>query len=302
MTTQIIKLNMIPGSVMPVVYASQYDKQTNALIFDLYNGDLPFPVPSGAAVLINGTKPPVDGELTGFSYSAASISGNRVVCNVTQQMTAVPGAVLCELRIRTETQIIGSINFILRVERAALNDDTVLSETDIPLIEQAIDIAANLEEYIQQTLDASAAAVQAAEDATEARDRSEVINTNVEEIYDDLTGATAAANAAAAAANAAAAGLGNLQATANTLAEGASATAAFDNQTKTFTFGIPKGATGESGVQTQISGMFTLSVDADGGLWVNCVDGELTADNFDYDSETGDLYYVIPDETEQEGA
>lgn len=300
MTTQIIKLNMIPGGVMPVVYVSQYDNQTNALIFDLYNGDLPFPVPSGAAVLINGTKPPVDGELTGFSYSAASISGNRVVCNVTQQMTAVPGPVLCELRIRTETQIIGSINFILRVERAALNDDTVLSETDIPLIEQAIDIAANLEEYIQQTLDASAAAVQAAEDATEARDRSEVINTNVEGIYDDLTDATAAANTAAAAANAAAAGLGNLQATANTLAEGASATATFNNSTKTFTFGIPRGATGESGVQTQISGMFTLSVDADGGLWVNCVDGELTADNFDYDSETGDLYYVIPDE--QEGA
>lgn len=302
MTTQIIKLNMIPGGVMPVVYASQYDKQTNALIVDLYNGDLPFPVPSGAAVLINGTKPPVDGQLTGFSYSAASISGNRVVCNVTQQMTAVPGNVLCELRIRTETQIIGSINFILRVERAALNDDTVLSETDIPLIEKAIDIAANLEKYIQQTLDASAAAVKAAEDATEARDRSEVINTNVEGIYDDLTDATAAANTAAAAANAAAAGLGNLQATANTLAEGASATATFNNQTKTFTFGIPRGATGESGVQTQISGMFTLSVDADGGLWVNCVDGELTADNFDYDSETGDLYYVIPDETEQEGA
>jgi hypothetical protein len=302
MTTQTIKLNLIPGGVMPVVYASQYDNQTNALVFELYNGDLPFPVPSGAAVLINGTKPPVNGELTGFSYSAASISGNRVVCNVTTQMTAVAGDVLCELRIRTATQIIGSVNFILRVERSALNDDTVLSETDIPLIEQAIEIAANLEEYIQMTQEASAAAVQAAEDATEARDRSEVINTNVEGIYDDLTGATAAANAAAAAANAAATGLGNLQATASTLPEGSSATAAFNNTTKTFTFGIPKGATGESGVQTQISGMFTLSVDENGDLYVNCVDGELTADNFDYDAETGDLYYVIPDETEQEGA
>lgn len=302
MTTQIIKLNMIPGGVMPVVYASQYDNQTNALVFELYNGDLPFPVPSGAAVLINGTKPPVDGELTGFSYSAASISGNRVVCNVTTQMTAVAGDVLCELRIRTATQIIGSVNFILRVERSALNDDTVLSETDIPLIEQAIEIAANLADYIDTAIRSAETASAAAETATEARDRSEVINTNVEGIYDDLTGATAAANAAAAAANAAAAGLGNLQATANTLAEGASATAAFNNSTKTFTFGIPKGATGESGVQTQISGMFTLSVDADGGLWVNCVDGELTADNFDYDSETGDLYYVIPDEIEQEGA
>lgn len=203
---------------MPVVYASQYDNQTNALIFELYNGDEPFDVPSGAAVLINGTKPPVDGQLTGFSYSAASISGNRVVCNVTQQMTAVPGNVLCELRIRTATQIIGSVNFVLKVERSALNDDTVLSETQIPLIEQAIDIAANLADYIDTAVQSAETATDAAETATAAAQRSEVINTNVEGIYDQLTAATAAANAAAQAANAAADTLEDLSATATTLA------------------------------------------------------------------------------------
>lgn len=295
MTTQTIKLNLIPGGVMPVVYASQYDNQTDALIFELYNGADPYAVPSGAAVLINGTKPVYDGQITGFSYSAASVNGNRVVCNVTQQMTAVIGDVICELRIRTATQIIGSLNFILRVERSALNDDTVLSETEIPLIEQAIDIAANLAEYIQETLDASEAAVQAAEDAVDAKDRSEVINTNVEGIYDNLTTATAAANAAAAAANAAAETLEDLSATANTLAAGSSATASYDSSTGVITFGIPRGATGESGVTTQISGMFTMSVDANGGLWAHCNSNELTAANFNYDSETGDLYYVIPE-------
>lgn len=290
MTTQTIKLNLIPGGVMPVVYASQYDNQVNALIFELYNGATPYTVPSGTAILINGTKP----DRTGFSYSAATISGYTAICNVTQQMTAVAGDVLCELRLRAATQIIGSINFILRVERSALNDDSVLSETDIPLIEQAIDIAADLEESLQRAETASAAAVAAGEAATTAAARSEVINTNVENIYDNLTSATAAANAAAQAANAAADDLGNISATATTLPTGSSATASYNANTQVLSFGIPRGATGQSGVYTQISGMFAMSVDADGNLYAHYNDDELTASNFRYDSTTGNLYYVIP--------
>lgn len=294
MTTQRIKLNLIPGGVMPVIYASQYDNQTDALIFELYNGTLPFPVPQGAAVLINGTKPPIENEVTGFSYSAASITGNTVICNVTTQMTAAPGDVLCELRIRTESQIIGSINFILRVERSALNDDTVLSETEIPLIEQAIEIAANLADYIQTAVDSAEIASAAAETATEAANNASIYNTNVEGIYDDLTDATAAANAAAQAAEDAADALDNISATANTLSPGASATAVYNPTTQVFTFGIPTGATGASGVTTPLSGFFTMWVDPDTGNLYAASETDLS-DFFSYDSTTGNLYYVTED-------
>ena len=289
MTTQTIKLNLIPGGVMPVVYASQYDNQTNCLIFELYNGATPYTVASGVAVLISGTKP----DNTGFSYAAASVSGNVAYCNFTQQMTAVAGDVLCELRLRTESQIIGSLNFILRVERGALNDDSVLSDTDIPLIEQAVDIAANLADYIQTAEDSAATAVAAAETATDAATRSTTINTNVEGIYDQLTDATADANTAAAAANAAAASLSGLSATANTLAEGASATAVYDSTTKRFTFGIPRGATGASGVMTPLTGFFTMWVDTNGDLYAASETD--MSDSFSYDSTTGNLYYVTED-------
>lgn len=292
MTNQTCILNMIPSGVMPRIYASQYDKQTNAITFSLYDGITPFTIPSGAAVLINGTKP----DKKGFSYSAASWSGNTVICNVTTQMTAVDGEVLCELRIRTQADIIGSMNFLLVVEKSALKDDSVLSETQIPLIEQAIEIAANLADYIQTAVDSATTATEAAETATAAAERSEVINTNVEGIYGNLTTATAAANAAANAANAAADTIDNLSATATTLAEGASATASYDSGTRVITFGIPRGATGQSGVYTAISGMFAMSVDSAGNLYAHCNNGELTADNFRYDSETGNLYYVITEE------
>lgn len=51
-----------------------------------------------------------------------------------------------------------------------------------------------------------------------------------------------------------------------------------------------KGDTGESGITTPVSGMYTLSVDADGNLYANYND---EAPVFSYDSETGALYYEI---------
>lgn len=56
-----------------------------------------------------------------------------------------------------------------------------------------------------------------------------------------------------------------------------------------------KGATGESGVTVPISGFFTLAVEEDtGDLYVYYADGS-TPPEFEYDSETGDLYYITPE-------
>lgn len=296
MYNQTLNLNLISSGVPPVIHVSQYDNQINALTFKIYNGTTPFTIPNNAAVLINGVKP----DKNVFSFAAASYSGNTVICNCEQQMTALSGIVVCELRIRTASEIIGTCNFVLQVEDAPLHDDSVISETMIPLIEQAVDIAANLAEYIQQTLDASRDAVDAAEAAALSASEASVYNSNVEQMYDSLEDVKTAANTAAAAANTAAATLNNLSATATTLAPGASATASYNSSTGVITFGIPRGATGESGIQTQISGLFAMSVDADGGLWAHCNSDELTAANFRYDTDTGALYYVIPEEEEEE--
>ena len=183
MYTQAINLDVIPAGVRPVIHVSQFDNQVQALRFTLYKDNQPFTIPSGAAVLINGYKP----DNTAFSYAATATSGQTATFSVTQQMTAVPGDVECELRVRTASEIIGTLNFILRVEKAPLTDDSVLSETDIPLIEQAVDIAANLAEYIQQTLDAaeaaSASAQAAATSATDAATEAASAEVNAQNIY-----------------------------------------------------------------------------------------------------------------------
>ena len=291
MYQQTIDLNLIPSGVPPVIHVNQYETQLDAFRFNLYKGTEPFMIPSNAAVLINGLKP--DGNV--FSYAASSASGNTAICNCEQQMVPLAGDVVCELRVRTASEIIGTLNFILRVEEAPLHDDSVISETTIPLIEQAIDIAANLAEYIEQTLNARDEAVASAAAAKESEDNAAIYNSNVEQTYQSIETAKVNANTAAQAANSAAATLNNLSAVATTLAAGASATASYNANTGVMTFGIPRGATGASGVYTQTTGMYALSVDTDGNLWAHYNDDELTASNFRYDSDTGNLYYVIPE-------
>jgi len=297
MYTQAINLDVIPAGVRPVIHVSQFDNHVQALRFTLYKDNLPFTIPGGAAVLINGYKP----DNTAFSYAATATSGQTATFSVTQQMTAVPGDVECELRVRTASEIIGTLNFILRVEPAPLTDDSVISETEIPLIEQAVDIAANLAEYIQQTLDAAeaasasaqAAATSATDAATEAAS-AEVNAQNIYDMYDSINAAKTAANSAAQNANNAASLLTGITAQANTLAAGSSATVTYDATNKRFTFGIPKGDKGdEGGVSAPISGFFTMYVDDDGYLWA--VSQDDVSDMFYYDDTEGVLYFVTDD-------
>lgn len=294
MYTQDVNLNVVPVGVRPVVHCSQYDNNLQAIKFTLYKNNVAFSIPSGAAVLINGYKP----DNTGFSYAATAISGNTATFTVTQQMTAVAGEVLCELRVRTSNQIIGTLNFILKVEEAPLKDDSILSETEIPLIEQAVDIAANLAEYIQVTY-TNAAAAQASANAAAASATNAATSeasaasdaASVQELYDSIETAKANANAAANAANAAAQELEGLTAQATTLPAGSSATASLNDGV--LTLGIPVGATGANGVVTDVSGLIAFSVDAAGNLYVHYNVNDDIADNFRYDAETGNLYYDI---------
>lgn len=290
-TQQKINLNLVPGGVLPIVNVSQFDVQTNGVEFTLYAGDTLFTLPNGAGVTVNGKKP----DSTGFTYSASYASGSIVRINITKQMCAVAGDAMCELRISVGSQDIGSANFILRVERSPM-DDAVISETVLPLIEQAAEIAATIGEYAETVAQEAIAATNSASAAASSAAQAQTAAANVEQQYSSLETLKTQTNAAAAAANAAAASLSSMSAEANTLAAGSSATATYNNSTKKFTFGIPKGDKGDSGVYTQISGWFAMGVETgtahDGELYVDFEGSELSASNFDYQT-SGDLYFLI---------
>lgn len=164
MITQQIKLNLIPGQVFPRVNASQYDSGTRTLQMALYNGDQVFNIASGMTAVVQGTKP----DRTGFQYAATVTAGSNIVTiDITQQMTAVKGDVTCELVISNGNNRIATVNFILYVEAAALADDTVISETDLPLIEEAAELAERIDGIVQQ-IDEDAQTASDAADKAEA--------------------------------------------------------------------------------------------------------------------------------------
>lgn len=146
MLTQTFDLNLSPGDVPLHISVSQYDAASRTLVFNLFSSDGTISLPSGTAAEVRGTKP--DGN--GFSY-AATISGTTVTVTVTEQMAAVAGKVLCELVLYKGTpattespasndyQQLATAYFVLVVKRAALDKDTVVSDSVIRQLINVID-------------------------------------------------------------------------------------------------------------------------------------------------------------------
>lgn len=145
MITQTYNLNLIPNKVPVVVNASQYDKTSRTLSFNIYNGDVLYTIPSGSTVTVRGTKP----DKTGFEY-LCTFSGSVISFNIQEQMTVFSGKIPVEIRIISGGQILGTANFILFVEKTTLDDDTVISETQLPLLESAEQNAIRAETAAQQ--------------------------------------------------------------------------------------------------------------------------------------------------------
>jgi hypothetical protein len=90
-------------------------------------------------------------------------------------MTVFAGEVECELTIRYGNNRISTINFILDVERAALQDDVVISETDLPILQQIPEYAAQASADADRAEQAAATAMST--DAGKVTDRLNLNNT-----------------------------------------------------------------------------------------------------------------------------
>ena len=141
MITQTYKLDLIPNFAPLVVHVSQYDVGSRTLVFNLTKSGVAY-VGSATGATIKGTKP--DG--SGFMYSM-TLDGSTASIVVTEQMTAVAGMTTCEVVLTDGTAVLGSANFTLFVEHTALDSETVISDTDIPIFEE---LTRQAQEYAQQ--------------------------------------------------------------------------------------------------------------------------------------------------------
>lgn len=112
-----ITLNLIPGGATQVVHASQFDKgrQFNLITFD---GDMPFD-PLTYTAELEALKP--DGNIVQVTLYPHE---NYVAVVTTEQLCAVVGDTICEIRFSKDEKVIGSANFILRVEMDPIFEGT----------------------------------------------------------------------------------------------------------------------------------------------------------------------------------
>ena len=191
MTNQSFNLELISKGVPPIVHVSQYDKGQTWTITVTENG-IPFSIPANTSVTVQGTKP----DATGFQYSGTA-SNSVVTFIVQQQMTVLAGEYDCELVLVNGNDQVATINFILDVEAAALNNETIISETELPLIEQAAELGAVINAYATQIHADAETAANAATSATASQTAAAASEATATAAADDaLASQTAAASSA----------------------------------------------------------------------------------------------------------
>ena len=143
------KINMIPGGKMQEINLSQYDSDVT-LEFELYASDGTFVVESGTTAVFRGSKP----DKNGISVAATLNSSQDpetgryvyvVSVDIIPQMTAVAGKSMYELSLQKNGEELNTANFILDIERAPLDADTLPSES---VIRELVDVIDKADEII----------------------------------------------------------------------------------------------------------------------------------------------------------
>ena len=182
------RLNVIPGDYPPVINLNQYDSDFT-LEFTIYSSIGNLVLESGTTAAIRGTK------MDGHGYSAAAtINGYVVSVTGDEQMTAIAGDNVFELVLTRNGKNISTANFIIHVERAALDKDTIVSQSKIRELVNVIDKTDDL-------LAAASSVESKLSDMQAIKSQIETLKSEIQTIYDNTTSAasTAATNAASAA-------------------------------------------------------------------------------------------------------
>ena len=128
---EIINLNLIPGKAWPVAHATQFDKGREFRA-NLFEGSQVYTLAGDETVDAIIKKP--DGNQV--IKTLVNTADNYVIVTTTEQMTAVAGPSLGEIRITKGDTVIGSLKFILECEQSA--DTGIESHSEINNLETQV--------------------------------------------------------------------------------------------------------------------------------------------------------------------
>lgn len=125
-------INLIPGRNNPVCHVSQYDKGRTIRV-NLFEGSSVYTLTGAETVTANVRKP--DGNIVTSTLTNTSDSYVEII--TTEQMTACAGSNICELAIENGADLIGTLNFVMEVERSPL-EGGIASQSEIYNLETQI--------------------------------------------------------------------------------------------------------------------------------------------------------------------
>ena len=128
---EFINLNLIPGKAWPVCHASQFDAGREIRV-NLFEGAGVYTLAGDEVVDVIVKKPDGNEVIETLTNTA----DDYVVIVTTEQMTAIAGSNLGEIRITKGAQVIGSLNFILECE--ASPDTGIESHSEINNLETQV--------------------------------------------------------------------------------------------------------------------------------------------------------------------
>ena len=136
-----IKLNIIPNGVNPICHVSQYDKG-RLIKINLFDGINPYTIQANDTFTLNIRKPDNTVITTSSRYTIFWEAGRTFLSfETSEQMTAVVGRALCELKITNGVKVIGTLNWYMDVERDVLADG-IDSQSDIQDLDRLVEQAA----------------------------------------------------------------------------------------------------------------------------------------------------------------
>ena len=127
-----LNLNLIPTGANPVAHVSQYD-EGRVIRFNLFEGSAVYTLDGTETIECDVKKP--DGNIV--TVAVTNTSDSYVEIDTTLQMCACAGESLAELHITKGAQELGTLNFILAVERSPL-EGGIESESDLHNLQEQI--------------------------------------------------------------------------------------------------------------------------------------------------------------------
>lgn len=145
MVTKVLYLDLQDPGIIHRIPVSRYDSGLRAFEFHLLDNGLPYQIPTGSSITIQGTKP----DKNGFTYSCTYDATTGVVtANCTEQMTAVLGDVKTQLVVvDTNQKRVATFLFFICVHQSAVTDGTVFSDSELAYAEQVINNLQSIDAY-----------------------------------------------------------------------------------------------------------------------------------------------------------